>query len=109
MDRSTIEHGKECVDCLRWFVPIRVTDACPHCLKHGCPPNPNRVRYLAVKNGISLREISRKARLNWRTVRLISQGKIAPRKSTEQKILRAIGIPVRKTEMNYVFPYSRHV
>jgi len=108
MDSDTIEYGKECLDCLRWFVPVRSYDECPHCVQHGCPPNPNRVRYLAVKNDLSLREVGRRAGLNWRTVRLISQGKIIPRKSTERKLLRALGIPVRKTEVIYVFPHSRH-
>jgi len=107
MDSSTIEHGKECVDCLRWFVSIYVDDECPHCLKHGCPQYPNRVRYLAVKNGMSLREVSRKAKLNWRTIRLVSQGKRAPHILTKKKVLKVLGLPVRKSELNYVFPTAR--
>lgn len=107
MDLSTIEHGDECSDCLRWFVPVFRNDKCPHCLKFGLPSYPNRVRKLAVEAGISLRELSRKAGLEWRTVRLISQGKRAPHSGTKKKILRALGVSVRKSEMVYVFPHER--
>jgi len=107
MDKSTIEFGRECLDCLRWFVPLNAVDKCPHCFKYGRPSNPNRVRYLAVKNGISLREISRKADVSWRTMRLVAQGKISPRKTTVRKILKAMGVPLRKAEVLYVFPFLR--
>jgi hypothetical protein len=109
MDCSTIEHGRECADCLRWSIPVLEDDDCPHCLRLGRPGNPNRLRYLAVKNGMSLREVGRRAHLNWRTVRRISQGEVVPRKSTERKLLKAMGIPLRKSEVMYMFPHSRHV
>ena len=109
MDASTIEFGRECPDCLRWSVPIREDDKCPHCINHGCPENPNRVRYLAVKDGMTLREVGRKAKLTWRTIRLVSQGKIFPRKETEKKILKALNIPTYKKNIRYVFPNSRNV
>lgn len=109
MDLSTVEHGKECPVCLRWFVPIRPEDECVHCLQHGCPEFPNRLRYVALTKGVTLREISRKSRLCWRTVRLISQGKVSPHRNTEHRILRALDVPIRKKEIAYIFPHSRHV
>lgn len=107
MDSSTIEYGKECSDCLRWFVPLFTNDPCPHCLKRGRPQYPNRLRYLSVKNNVSLREISRRTRLEWRTVSLVAQGKRAPHIATKRKLLRALGIPVRKNELLYAFPHPR--
>ena len=107
MSKDTIEYGRECVDCLRWFIPVVGIDKCPHCVKHGRPINPNRVRYLAVKNGMSLREVGRKADITWRTMRLISQGKISPRKATVRKILKAMGIPLKKNDVLFVFPFLR--
>jgi hypothetical protein len=108
MDRLTIEYGLECVDCLRWFIPIFGTDdPCPHCKKQGIPLYPNRVRYLAIKNGCSLREVARQADLEWRTVRLISQGLRAPHIGTKKKIMKALGSSRRKDDMQYVFPHCR--
>jgi hypothetical protein len=107
MDSSTIEFGRECPRCLRWFVPVFDDDPCSHCIEHGCPPYPNRVRYFSVKNDVSLREISRKTKLEWRTVRMISQGRRAPHLSSKRKILRALGMSSKKSELNYVFPHSR--
>lgn len=107
MDASTIEHGNECSDCLRWFVPVFKEDGCPHCKNYGTPLYPNRVRFFAVKNGYTLREISRKAGLEWRTVKLIAQGKRAPHTSTKKKILRALGETTKKSQMTFVFPHER--
>jgi DNA-binding XRE family transcriptional regulator len=108
MDRATIEHGIECSDCLRWHVPVFTkNDPCPHCKRQGVPPYPNRVRYLTVKNGYSLRMLAREANLEWRTVRLISQGRRAPHLRTKRKILKALGVSTKKTEMRYVFPHDR--
>ncbi len=108
MDTYTIEQGLECSDCLRWFVPVFAkSDPCPHCTKQGIPEYPNRIRYLTVKNGYSLREIARIAELEWRTVRLISQGKRAPHSSTKKKLLKALGESFNKLNMQYVFPNSR--
>lgn len=108
MDRSTIEHGLECSDCLRWYVPVfSKADPCPHCKQQGVPPYPNRVRYLAVKQGYSLRELAREADLEWRTVRLISQGRRAPHIGTKKKILKALGSSIKKSDLQYVFPHDR--
>ena len=108
MDLSTIEHGLECSDCLRWYVPVFGNDdPCPHCKKQGVPAYPNRVRYLAVKQGYSLRELAREADLEWRTVRLISQGRRAPHIGTKKKILKALGSSIKKSDMQYVFPHDR--
>ncbi len=108
MDRVTLQHGLECSDCLRWFIPVfNSQDPCPHCHKQGVPLYPNRVRYLAVKQDISLREVARTANIEWRTMRLISQGKRAPHKGTKQKIMRALGKSVKRSEMQYVFPHDR--
>lgn len=107
MNLSTIEHGLECADCLRWFVPIRSKEPCPHCKNFGLPLYPNRVRYLAVMKGYSLRELGRKAKLEWRTMRLLSQGRRAPHIGTKKKLLKALGMSVKKNEIQYVFPHDR--
>ena len=108
MDSFTIEYGIECIDCLRWFIPIfEKNEPCPHCKKQGIPMYPNRVRYFAIKNGCSLREIARQADLEWRTVRLISQGQRAPHLGTKVKIMKALGESRKKSDMQYVFPNSR--
>lgn len=108
MDFYTVEYGKECNDCLRWYVPLSEFDEpCPHCKRFGQPKYPNRVRYLAVKQGMSLRGLCKKAKLQWRTVRLVSQGKIAPHLSTKKKILKALGRSIRDNELSYVFPHPR--
>jgi len=108
MDISTVEYGKECFDCLRWYVPVfSKSDPCPHCKRLGRPPYPNRVRLMAVKANISLREISRKSGLEWRTVKLISQGERAPHIGTRKKILKTLGMSTKKSNMDYVFPNKR--
>jgi lambda repressor-like predicted transcriptional regulator len=107
MDRLTIEHGQECSDCLRWFMPVFKDDHCPHCHNYGQPQYPNRIRYLTLKKGYTLRELSRRSGLAWRTVRLIYQGHRAPHIGTKKKLLRALGVSTKRSELNYVFPHER--
>lgn len=107
MTEDTVKYGVECNICLRWYVPVESGDPCYYCKKYGEPKYPNRVRYAAIQSGMSLRELSRKSKLNWRTVRLVSQGKRAPHMSTKRKMLRALGIPLKKNELAYIFPHPR--
>lgn len=108
MDKHTITHGKECFDCLRWFVPVfNSSDPCPHCKRLGKPPHPNRLRYLAIKADISLREISRITGLSWRTVRTTSQGESSPNVATKKKLSKALGMSIRKEDIAYIFPYGK--
>jgi hypothetical protein len=51
--------------------------------------------------------VARKAELEWRTVRLISQGRRAPHTSTKLKIIKALGESRRKDDVHHVFPHSR--
>jgi len=108
IDRYTIEAGKECSDCLRWFVPIfKNSDPCPHCERLGVPNYPNRIRYLAIKAGISLRDIARISKISWRTIRLASQGERDPHLTTKREIAKALGMSIRKTDIAYIFPHGR--
>ena len=57
MSANTILYGMECPDCLRWYVPYREGSPCCQCSRWGIPLYPNRVRFFALREGISLREV----------------------------------------------------
>jgi len=105
MNADTIEYGRECFDCLRWYVPIFRDDPCYLCESRGVPAYPNRVRYWAVRNGISLRELQRRSGVSWAALMQISQGRSVPRTATKSRILTVLGFdPSEYIDNVAVFP-----
>ena len=108
MEKATIEYGRECFDCLRWSVPVYPDDPCTKCESWGVPAYPNRVRYFAVSQGISLREVSRRSKLSWSGLVAISRGRCAPHRRSRVRILRALGLnPRSRHDVKRVFPRPR--
>ena len=108
LDEVTIEYGRECQDCLRWSIPLFPNAACHHCPLRGVPTYPNRVRFYAVRQGISLREVQRRSGVSWASIMQISQGRCAPHNATRARILTALGFdPSNSIEAKMVFPRPR--
>ncbi len=107
-DLASIEHGKECALCLRWFIPVFADLPCPHCENRGTPRYPNRVRSFAIRAGISLREVARRSKLAWSGMVEISNGRRAPHLSTQCSIVKALGLDASDPRnFRRVFPNPR--
>jgi hypothetical protein len=108
MNDVTLEYGLECPDCLRWWLPVYPDDPCLQCERWGVPTYPNRVRYFAINQGISLREVRRRSGLSWSGLVAISRGRCAPHRRSRVRILRALGLnPRSRHDMKRVFPRPR--
>ncbi len=107
MEADVFDYATECPVCLRWFVPIHTgeNDGCWCEGRRGVPRYPNRVRSSALRRGLSLRELQRRTALAWSGVIEISNGRRAPHRSTQLRILRALGLP--SSEAKRVFPRPR--
>ncbi len=106
MDADVFDYATECPVCLRWFVPYPGETDCNVCeSRPGVPRYPNRVRSSALRKGLSLRELRRRTGLAWSGLVEISNGRRAPHRSTQLRILRALGLP--SSEAKRVFPRPR--
>ncbi len=106
MDPDIFDYANECPACLRWCSPFPGETDCTVCQsRREIPRYPNRVRSSALRKGLSLRELQRRSGLAWSGLVEISNGRRAPHRSTQLRILRALGLPSSETKR--VFPRPR--
>jgi hypothetical protein len=107
MDPDIFDYAEECPVCLRWFSPISANyPDCTVCSSlRPVPQYPNRVRSSALRKGLSLRELQRRTGLAWSGLVEISNGRRAPHRSTQLRILRALGLP--RSDAKRIFPRPR--